>query len=76
VTAAAAAVRWWCSSCNEDLHLENTLWKSPDGDYRCKVGGYPTQGGGQVIYVERVAHRPANDWVHPALRPAEVEAVA
>lgn len=61
-------VRWWCHSCGEPLGLSNTLWKSPNGDYRCNVGGYPTTGGGQVSYVERVMHQPANDWIHPALR--------
>lgn len=63
-----APVRWWCSACDESLRLENTLWKSGDGDYRCTVGGLPTTGGGVVTYVERAMHQPANDWVHPALR--------
>jgi hypothetical protein len=63
-----APVWWWCSSCDASLHLENTLWKSENGDYRCTVGGLPTTGGGKVTHVERVMHQPANNWVHPALR--------
>lgn len=63
-----APVRWWCGGCDEPLHLSNTLWKSPDGDYRCSVGGVPATRGGEVVHVERVMHRPVNDWVHPALR--------
>lgn len=63
-----APVLWRCGACDEPLSLSNTLWKSPDGDYRCKVGGIPTHGGGEVIYVERVMHRPRSSWVHPSLR--------
>lgn len=71
-----APVRWWCGRCEQPLHLEDTLWKSLDGDYRCSVGGYPATGGGMVTYVERVMHDIRSSWVHPALRTESEENVA
>lgn len=59
----------------EPLSLSNTLWKSPDGGYRCGVGGIPITSGGEVVAVERVMHRPRSSWVHPAMR-AETDGVA
>lgn len=76
MTAPAAAVRFWCGRCEQPLTLSDSLWKSPNGDYRCDVGGYPTSSGGEVIYVERVMHDLSSSWVHPALRTETKEDAA
>lgn len=70
---SAPPVRWWCSRCEQPLHLEDTLWKSPEGDYRCRVGGYPSTGGGMVTYVERTMHQVSSSWTHPDLRTEDKE---
>jgi hypothetical protein len=71
VTASAVPVRFWCGRCEQPLALINTLWKSPDGDYRCAVGGIPVTEGGRVVHVEKVMHDIRSSWVHPAMRETD-----